>query len=57
MMHREGDYTWAPLYESKLFKDEVPHRGGPAQWASKRKVMGLARHGLLFVGVGIACFL
>lgn len=56
MMRREGDDTWAPFYESKLFKDEVPHRGGPAQWASKRKVMGLARHCLLFVGVGIGLF-
>ena len=52
LVRREGETDWQPLYESQIFKEEVPYQGDPYDWARRRKIQGFLSHGCVFVTVG-----
>jgi hypothetical protein len=56
MVRREGEQEWVPLHETRIFREEVPHRMASSQVAARRKVMDLAQHFAVFVTFGIAMF-
>ncbi|HXV62108.1 MAG TPA: protein kinase [Vicinamibacteria bacterium] len=53
LVRREGERDWTPLYESRIFRDEVPSRGDPGDWVAKRKVLGFCQHLCVFTVFGI----
>jgi len=57
LIRQVGEVEWIPLYESAVFRQEVPVRGDPALWARKRKVMDFLRHTVCFIGVGAGWYL
>ncbi len=57
LIRQVGEVEWIPLYQSVVFRQEVPLRGDPADWARKRKVMEFLRHTVCFIGVGAGCYL
>ena len=56
LIRQSGEAEWVPLYQSAVFREEVPYRGDPIDWARKRKLHAFFRHAASFVGVGIAWF-
>ena len=56
MVRRGHEGEWVHLYESDLFRQEVPYSGDPAVWVSKRKVADFLRHACTFVTFGIAWY-
>ena len=57
LIRQKGEVEWIPLYQSAVFRQEVPYRGDPIDWARKRKLQEFFRHAASFVGMGITWFL
>jgi serine/threonine protein kinase len=57
LIRQKGEVEWIPLYQSAVFRQEVPYRGDPTDWARKRKLKEFFRHAACFVGMGITWFL
>ena len=57
LIRQKGEVEWIPLYQSAVFRQEVPYRGDPIDWARKRKLQEFFRHAACFVGMGITWFL
>ncbi|GMR21758.1 MAG: hypothetical protein BMS9Abin37_0073 [Acidobacteriota bacterium] len=57
LIRQNGEEEWIPLYESAVFRQEVPLRGDAVDWARKRKVMEFLRHTVCFIGVGAGWYL
>ena len=56
MVRRGDEGEWVHIYESDLFRQEVPYSGDPAVWVSKRKIADFLRHACAFVTFGIAWY-
>ena len=56
LIRQVGEAEWIPLYESAVFRQEVPYRGDPVDWARKRKLQDFFCHAASFVGMGIVWF-
>ncbi len=56
MVRPEGDEIWVPLQETRLFREEVPVRRDPADWAAKRKVTQFAEHLGVYLTFGLVWF-
>ena len=57
LIRQKGEMEWIPLYESAVFRQEVPVRGDPADWMRKRKVTDFVCHAATFVCVGAGWYL
>jgi serine/threonine protein kinase len=56
MVRREGDDVWVPLHETRVFREEVPHRGDPRDAAGMRRLMGFLNHFAAFFIFGAVMF-
>ena len=56
MVKREGEEVWAPLHETRIFREEVPQTRDPANWAAKRKVTQFAEHLAVYLTFGLVFF-
>ncbi len=56
LIRQNGEAEWIPLYESAVFRQEVPYRGDPVDWARRRKLQDFSCHAASFVGMGIVWF-
>ena len=56
LIRQVGEAEWISLYESAVFRQEVPYRGDPVDWARKRKLQDFFCHAASFVGMGIVWF-
>ena len=57
LIRQKGEMEWIPLYESAVFRQEVPVRGDPSDWMRKRKVTDFVCHAATFVCVGAGWYL
>ncbi|MBW2454312.1 MAG: protein kinase [Deltaproteobacteria bacterium] len=51
LIRRESDPEWQPLYETELFRREVPHRGDPRDAARWRQLRDFGAHLAIWVVV------
>jgi hypothetical protein len=56
LVRREGEEVWQPLFESHIFRREVPHAGDPWQAARWRVLRQVAGHFSSFVIVAAVMF-
>ena len=56
LVRREGEEVWQPLFESHVFRREVPHAGDPWQAARWRVLRQVAGHFSSFVIVAAVMF-
>ena len=56
MVRRGDEGEWVPIYESDLFRQEVPYSGDPAIWVGKRKIADFMQHACTFVTFGVAWY-
>ncbi len=56
LVRREGEEVWQPLFESHVFRREVPHSGDPWQAARWRVVRQVAGHFSSFLFVAAVMF-
>ena len=57
LIRQDGEVEWIPLYQSAVFRQEVPFHGDPLDWTQKRKVKDFLEHAVAFIGVGAGWYL
>jgi hypothetical protein len=56
LVRRDDEEQWQPLFESRIFRREVPNAGDPRHAAGERALRGLGGHFLGFFITGIVMF-